>query len=325
MAELNLFSMQDVKAEKVKFLWEPYIAEGKITIVQGDPSGGKTNLMLAVAAALTKGEILPGNNHVSAPANIIFQTAEDGLNDTIKPRLEKLGADCSRVYVIDETKQELSLTDDRIEQAIVKMDAKLLILDPLQAYLSNGANMNSTNGVRPLMKSLSNVAERTGCAIVIIGHLNKGSGKSQYRGLGSIDIYAAARSVLTVGKIEINNQQIRAVVHGKSNIAPPGSSLAFELDPINGFSWIGECDITLDELLSGRVFEKDESRLSQAMAFIKAELSAGEVAAAEMVQLATKNGIPKMTLDRAKQTLCVKSVKRDNKWYWTLTEKQDNQ
>jgi hypothetical protein len=196
------------------------------------------------------------------------------------------------------------------------MGAKLFILDPLQAYLG-GADMHSANGIRPLMKSLGAVAERTGCAVVIIGHLNKKGGKAQYRGLGSIDIYAAARSVLTVGKIDVDNN-MRALVHGKSNLAPPGSPMAFGLDPNGGITWLGDYEITLDELLSGKTRDQSESRLGQTMGFIRNELSAGEVPAAEMVRRAAENGIPKMTLDRAKQTLGVKSVKRQNQWFWML-------
>ena len=124
MAELKIITMRDIEAEQVSWLWKPYIPQGKITIVQGDPGDGKTTMMLAIAAAVTKGEILPGGV-AAPPVNVIFQTAEDGLADTIKPRLEQLGADCGRVHVIDETEQALSLSDERIEQSIIKTDAKL--------------------------------------------------------------------------------------------------------------------------------------------------------------------------------------------------------
>jgi RecA/RadA recombinase len=141
MSDLKIITMRDVETEQVQFLWEPYIPRGKITIVQGAPGDGKTTMMLAIAAAVTNGDALPGGVG-AAPASVIFQTAEDGLADTIKPRLEQLGADCGRVHVIDEGEQSLSLADERIEQAIVKMDAKLLIIDPLQAYLG-GSDMYS--------------------------------------------------------------------------------------------------------------------------------------------------------------------------------------
>jgi len=216
--------------------------------------------------------------------------------DICKPRLEQLGADCDRVHVIDEGERSLSLADERIEQAIIRMDAKLFILDPLQAYLG-GADMHSANGVRPLMKALGAVAERTHCAIVIIGHLNKKGGKVQYRGLGSIDIFAAARSVLTVGRINID-ENMRAVAHGKSNLAPPGPSLAFGLDPIGGFSWLGEHDITIDELL-GNKKQQPEGQFSKARRLIETALANGPVPAVDMMQMAEEQGISAKTLHRA--------------------------
>jgi len=314
MTDLKIITMRDVKTERVEWLWKPYIPLGKIVIVQGDPGDGKTTMMLAVAAAVTNGDTLPGNGCVP-PASVIFQTAEDGLADTIKPRLELLGADCDRVHVIDEGERSLSLSDERIEQAIVRTGAKLFIADPLQAYLS-GADMHSANGIRPLMKALGAVAERTQCAIVIIGHLNKKGGKAQYRGLGSIDIYAAARSVLTIGRIGID-ENMRAVVHNKSNLTQPGPSLAFGLDPTGRFSWLGDYDITIDELLSGKK-QAPESQFSKARRLIETALANGPIPAVDIEQMAVEQGISHNTLHRAKSALGVISTKRGDKWFWDI-------
>lgn len=314
MAKLKIITMEDVQAEPAEFLWEPYIPLGKISIVQGDPGDGKTTLLLAIAAAVTRGLPLPGGIQ-TAPVRVIFRTAEDGLADTIKLRLEQLGADCGRIHVVDEKEKSLSLSDERIEEAIIKMDAKLFILDPLQAYLS-GAGMHSANGIRPLMKALGTVADRTGCAIVIIGHLNKKGGKAQYRGLGSIDIYAAARSVLTVGRL---TDSVRAVVQGKSNLAPPGTPQAFSFDPATGFVWHGDCDTTLDELLAERKLSpKPENQLDKAKRFLETTLSKGAAPATELVELAKEQGISTKTLNRAKEALGVISVKQGGKWLWQI-------
>ena len=200
--ELKIISLSEIKTEEVKWLWYPYIPFGKVTIVQGDPGEGKTTFVLSVIAALTRGEALPECETGLPQMNVIYQTAEDGLADTIKPRLEAVGADCSRVQTIDDSKSMLTLTDQRLEEAIYSTDAGLLVLDPLQAYLGSGVDMHRANEIRPIMKKLSAVAERTGCAVVLIGHMNKASGmKSGYRGLGSIDFTAAARSILVVGRM----------------------------------------------------------------------------------------------------------------------------
>ena len=230
--------------------------------------------------------------------------------------MEQLGADCARVHVIEEDEAALSLSDERIERAIRKVGARLFILDPLQAYLG-GADMHSVGGVRPLMKSLGGVAERTGCAIVVIGHLNKKGGRAQYRGLGSIDIYAAARSVLTVGKIDVD-ENMRAVVQGKSNLTPAGKPLAFSLDAC-GFTWLGAYDITLEELLSGRGRQpRPESQFARARLLLETELATHPVAAADIMQMAEEQGISAKTLNRAKSALGVVSTKRGGRWFWEL-------
>jgi len=313
MSELRIFTIDEIQTESVSWLAKPYIPCGKITIVQGDPGDGKTTMMLAIAAAITNGDSLLGNI-ADNPANVIFQTAEDGLADTIKPKLELIGANCSRVHIIDESDKPLSLADERIEQAIVKTNAKLLIIDPIQAYLG-GADLHSAKGMRPLMKSLGAVAERTGCAVVIIGHLNKRSfgTRAQYRGLGSIDIYAAARSVLTVGKM---GENMRVVVHNKSNLTENGPPIAFSFNSVTGFSWHGEQDINIDDLFSNP--SKSTSQFDKAQRFIQTMLANGAVEATVIMEMAEKENISPSTLNRAKSKLGVNSIKRNDKWYWEM-------
>ena len=175
--ELKLIHMSEIEAEEVKWLWYPYIPIGKVTIIQGDPGEGKTSFVLAVISALTQGEALPECDSAAEPMNVIYQTAEDGLADTIKPRLEAAKADCSRVLVIDDSYSELTLCDERLEQAIRETGAKLIVLDPLQAYLGNDVDMHRANEVRPVMKRIAAMAERTQCAVILIGHMNKMQGQ----------------------------------------------------------------------------------------------------------------------------------------------------
>ena len=256
---LRLINMEDVAVEQVEWLLYPFIPYGKVTIIQGDPGEGKTTMVLQIIAKLTKGEsVLPVMDGEEEPAekagepvNLIYQTAEDGLGDTIKPRLLAAGADCSKVLVIDDSEQPLTMLDERLEQAIRQTNARLVVLDPIQSFLGAEVDMHRANEIRPLMKRVSVLAEKYHCAIVLIGHMNKNStGKSSYRGLGSIDFQAAARSVLIVGRVK-NEPETRVVCHVKSSLAPEGKSIAFRLDKENGFEWIGEYDISADDLLSG--------------------------------------------------------------------------
>lgn len=217
--ELKIIEMSEVESKEISWLWYPFIPYGKLTIIQGDPGDGKTTLVLNIAAALSKGEGLDNDMKPADPLHIIYQTAEDGLADTVKPRLEKAEADCSNIFVIDETDASLSMLDERIEKAIVEKKAKLLILDPIQAYLGGKMDMNRANEARDMTKHLGQVAERTGCVIVLIGHMNKNSGgKVAYRGMGSIDFFAVARSVLLVGRVK-GQENRRAMVQIKNNLA----------------------------------------------------------------------------------------------------------
>jgi hypothetical protein len=159
--ELKLIHMEDVVSKEVEWLWYPYIPYGKITIIEGDPGEGKTTLVLKLAAALSRGLPLPCDDDKEyEPIHIIYQTAEDGIEDTIKPRLVKAGADCSMIRVIDETDKELSMTDDRLEQAIIETGARLIILDPIQAYIGAKVDMHRANEIRPVLKHLGMIAEK---------------------------------------------------------------------------------------------------------------------------------------------------------------------
>jgi len=315
--KLKLISMDTVEAEDVQWLWYPYIPLGKITLVHGDPGEGKTTFALAVIASLTKGEPLPECETGMEPMNVIYQTAEDGLADTIKPRLVAAGADCARVLVIDETEQEIIFTDERLEAAVKETGAQLIVLDPIQAYLGNDVDMNHANEVRPVLKKVAAMAERTHCAVLLVGHLNKNQGqKASYRGLGSIDFRAAARSVLVVGRLK-DNQRIRVVAQDKNSLAPEGSSIAFELNEQTGFCWKGACEATVDDVLNGTGKVQTKTMLMEEE--LKRMLS-GRVSAEEVQKHAKSIGVSKRTLDIAKKNLGIISEKIGGQWFWRLPD-----
>ena len=319
--ELKRIHMEDVVSKEVEWLWYPYIPYGKITIVEGDPGEGKTTLVLKLAAAMSRGLPLPcDDDREREPIHIIYQTAEDGIDDTIKPRLEKAGADCSMIRVIDETEKELSMTDDRLEQAIVETGARLVILDPIQAYIGAKIDMHRANEIRPVLKHLGMIAEKYNCAIVLIGHMNKAAGsKSTYRGLGSLDIQATARSVLLVARLR-DKSNIRIMAHDKSSLAPTGDSIGFEMTEDSGMICIGPYDITIDELLSGNE-GRGKKKLDIAENFIKEYFgSSKEIISNDILQEAARRGIKRNTLLSAKKKLGITSGKgkaEDGTSYWT--------
>ncbi len=334
-----MINMESVKVEQIEWLLYPFIPFGKVTIIQGDPGEGKTTMVLQIIAKLTRGEpillnkksqkeaqqdseenlkqeVLSQDNPIQ-PVNVIYQTAEDGLGDTIKPRLLAAGADCSRVLVIDDREQPLTMVDVRLEEAIMQTKARMVVLDPIQGFLGTDVDMHRANEIRPLMKRVAVLAEKYHCAIILIGHMNKNSnGKSSYRGLGSIDFQAAARSVLIVGRLK-DEPETRVMCHVKSSLAPEGKSVAFRLDKETGFQWIGEYDISADDLLSGDA-RGQKSRIAKE--FLLDILADGGMAQKKIEEEASKQGIKKKTLRNAKQELEIDSVKRGNQWFWILSE-----
>ena len=299
---VKIIRMSDVELTPVEWLWKPYLPFGKLSVLQGNPGEGKTYFAMHLAAACTNGKLLPNMERME-PFNVIYQTAEDGLGDTVKPRLIEAGADLDRVLVIDDSEVQLTLSDERIEKAIVENNARLVIIDPIQAYLGADVDMNRANEVRPIFMRLGQVAQRTGCAILLIGHLNKAAGmQSLQRGLGSIDIAAAVRSVMFIGKLK-HNPTMRILTHEKSSLAPPGASLAFSLGDEGGFRWVGEYDITADEMLSG-IEPQRETKTQQAKDLICTLLAGGkQVLSEDIDKAALERGIPGRTVRDAKREL----------------------
>ena len=342
---LKLINMESVEVEEIKWLLYPFIPYGKVTIIQGDPGEGKTTMVLQIIAKLTRGKpILPASFEkrkeperadaitdenkadmevsknkqcLQQPVNVIYQTAEDGLGDTIKPRLLAAGADCSKVLVIDDREQPLTMLDIRLEEAIIQTKARLVVLDPIQGFLGSDVDMHRANEIRPVMKRVAVLAEKYQCAIILIGHMNKNSGeKSSYRGLGSIDFQAAARSVLVVGRIK-DDPTLRVVCPAKSSLAPEGGAVAFRLDPEQGFQWAGPYDISVDELLSG---SSRGHKLREAQSFLKEVLADGPLPQTEIEAAAQQAGIRPKTLRNARYELGVTSTKISKQWLWALPE-----
>jgi hypothetical protein len=227
---------------------------------------------------------------------------------------------------INDSDYPLTIGDPRIENAIKETGAKLTVFDPLSSYMET---CTGAGAIRPLLTELADMAARTNCTVCGIAHLNKHGGKSQYRTLGSIDLTAVSRSMITVGKMP-DDEEIRIFVHSKSNLTAPAKPQAFAFDEENGIVWLGEVDITLDELLDGEFDKKRrakaQSKRENAKDFITATLSNGVTPATEMKSLAESAGISKNTLERAKSELGVKSIRNSDAWHWALPEAdQDTQ
>ncbi len=308
---------EDIEQTSVEWLWFPYLPFGKLTIIQGNPGEGKTYFAMMLTAACTNRKTFPNMEEIE-PFNVIYQTAEDGMGDTIKPRLVEAGADLSRVMVIDDTEEALTLSDDRIEKAIRQNQVRLLIIDPVQAFIGADVDMNRANEVRPVFRKLGMIAEKTGCAIVLIGHLNKSSGtQSTYRGLGSIDIMAAVRSLLFIGKVK-KDPTTRVLIHEKSSLAPPGETMAFKLGDEEGFRWVGAYEISADDLLDGKEGKPTETKLQRGTKLIYELLADGNaVTIRELDEKAKSQGISQRTMREARSRM-------KEELDYQMNEKQEN-
>ncbi len=296
--------MSEVVSTNVEWLWKPYIPFGKVSILQGNPGEGKTYFAMQLAAACTGRKPLPGMDEIE-PFNMIYQTAEDGLGDTIRPRLEEAGADLERILVIDDGDKPLTLTDERLEKAIRENNARLVIIDPIQAFLGADVDMNRANEVRPVFRKLGDIAQDNRAAILLIGHLNKANGMSSLqRGLGSTDIIAAVRSALFIGKLK-DDPTTRVLTHEKSSLAPAGDSIAFTLGDGDGFSWIGAVEITADQLLSGaKEAPPKATKVEQGVKLLEEMLRDGAKASNKDILARAKSlGISRRTLNDSKARL----------------------
>lgn len=307
-----------VQKQNIEWLWYPFIPFGKITLLQGDPGDGKSTCMINIAACLSVGGVLPNGEKLEKSQNVIYQCAEDNVNDTVKPRLEQAGADCTKIAFIEKTETAVSLLDSRIEETIKKLNVRLVIIDPIQAFLMQDCNMNSATGMRAVLNRLSYTAEKYNCAVVLIGHMNKSSGsKELYRGLGSIDIAALARSVLMITR-DKKDMSIRYLSQLKSNLAPIGESFAFTIDSGGGFLWIGSCFPEENPLYRATEQDAGITKLERAQEVLNIMLSAKDLPAKEVLDRMKKLDISERTVRSSMKQIGVTSYRKNKIWYWHI-------
>ncbi len=325
-----VISMEDVMMQPIRWLWWPYIALGKLTMLDGDPGIGKSLLMTRLAANLSRGIPLPdqegmptlgvGEGHIT-----LMLSTEDGLEDTLKPRLEEAGADCSKVKVLTgwqdiqgETHPFTFADMPILRTALEELRPRLVIIDPIQAYLGGKLDMHRANETRPMLEALRRLAEEFECAIVCIRHPAKSSANSKaiHRGLGSIDFIGAARTGLFIEQHPTEPTKV-LLAQSKSNIGPLGRTQVFTKE-CGEFEWVGVSRLSA-ELLAGSGRGPDPYAFLEAACWLETRLSDGaKVSMQTLWEEAQEEGLTLPTLRRAKKALGVRSVRDGEEWFWQL-------
>lgn len=314
-----LRSFSEIEQSRVEWLWFPYIPYGKITVLQGNPGGGKSHVGIQLAADLSSQGYLPGGIRLPSPQHVIYQCAEDGLADTIKPRLVAAGANCENVAFLDD--DMLTLDDEKIRDAIADFHARLLVIDPLQAYLGT-SDISSASSIRRMMNRLCKWANFYNCAVLIIGHLNKKEGANDlYRGLGSIDVTASARSVLQL-EADAFSPGIRIIRHVKSSLAARGEDVRFSINPNHGIVWLKDensgssVSNVPDTKPKEEVATRKEKKQTIAAGMLRELLSDGPMLSSDIEEFFKGSEVGFKTVQLVKNNLKILSFRKDGKWYW---------
>jgi hypothetical protein len=326
----GLVSLASVETERVEWLWKGRIPLAKLTVCDGDPGLGKSAMTLDLGARVSTGARMPdGAPGLTGGAGVVLLSAEDGLGDTIRPRLEAAGADLARVFALrgiptDDGERPVEIPADVpvIEAAVNEANAALVVVDPLMAFLAGEVNANRDHDVRRALAPLAAMAERTGAAVVVVRHLNKGAGTNAvYRGGGSIGIIGAARSGLLIAR-DPDDDTRRVLAVSKSNVSAPVPALGFRLVETQaglGVDWLGVSEHTTSTLLDEPTGD-DRTQRDEAVEWLEAKLASGAMPSPEIRKQARADGIKDRTLDRAKKKLGVVAIKAGmaGGWTWAL-------
>ena len=321
-----VLNLADVRPEKVRWLWGERVPLGKVTIFAGDPGLGKSFVGLWLVAEVTRQGF-----------DAIILSAEDDPADTLRPRLDALGADVSRVHILKavqmtdehgEQKERMLRLDRDIEQIAETIKQRpqtvLVVIDPLSAYMG-GIDSRSDEQVRSILAPLAELASKTAVAIVCIKHLNKAEEKSAiYRAGGSIGFIAAARVAWLFVK-DRSDPDRRLMLLAKSNVGPDPGRRAYRIvETERGVrvEWeSGTVQIALEDALRPAFYDR-KSVLAAAINWLREMLSSGSKQATEVTQAAKDAGYTWATVRRAADALHIVKTREgfgpDGEWIWSL-------
>lgn len=331
LAALPSISCADIAPAAVSWLWEPFLARGKLSVLDGDPGTGKSLVTIDLAARLSTGSPMPCSEGRTPIASVLLLNAEDDARDTIRARVVAAGADLSRVRVLAapglglERMPLFPADAAALERAIREFGAALVVIDPLMAFLPPALCAHNDQCIRAALNPLAAIAAATGACLLLVRHLRKAGGPSLYRGLGSIGIAGTVRTGLMIGR-HPDDPDLRVLTICKTNVGPVDRSLGFRLTG-NGateppvVNWVGPVEVSSEDLFGGEWPQRSRSKARERAAeWLREYLAGGPRRAPEVVQAARAAGFPERTLERVKATVGVKSVavKQNGtlEWWW---------
>lgn len=306
---LGSVALSEVEAEEVKFFWNPYIPAGTITMMFGYGGIGKSWIACDLAARASSGRPLPGHTATLPPQKVLMVTAEDDASHVLKPRMQDLQANMKNIFVVEYSFSLDKRSIGKIKKEMTKVEAAIVFLDPMVAFLGSELDMNRSNETRSVLGPLGDAARDTGCAVVVIHHAKKdGKGRSANRMMGSADFSNGVRSVLMVDE---NKDGQKFLSHVKANWSAPGKPLQFVIDK-NVLRWGGE------HPTEGKLPDpRDDLPISKARELLREVLADGPQLSSHVMELAAEVGITDRTLTRAKIGI-VQAENKGGKWFWSL-------
>ena len=325
----RLLSFDDVEEEPIQWLWEPRISAGVVSMIQGNPGSGKSTLAVAVASDLSKGWVPATKGREKCePVKTILLSSEDSKSQVIKPRLRKLNSAPGMIFypeADDEDGKPIPMVLDdagieALEVMIREANAGLCIIDPILAYIGSVVDINKANEVRRWMRALGGVADNTGCAVLLLHHLNKGlGGLAIYRGVGSIDFVGSSRSVMMTVK-DPEDESNNGLAHIKVNGSRKGATIGYTVSDDGTFEWTGDSDLTPEMCERVAEIKVTPKQKDGCCAWIESQLANGPMRSKDLYRGARECGYSDSTVKRAKASMSdvIARKLQDGTWEWRL-------